>query len=132
MGEFEVATGAKVQEKLKNVKSLSDLTGSNGVIQEMIKSTVERILKAEQEVHLGYEPYKKPDNENDNNRNGYSKKRLKTSSGEVEIEVPRDRKGSFEPQFVQKYQSFDPDLEKRITGMYARGMSVRDIQSQLE
>jgi putative transposase len=123
---------SKVQEKLKNVKSLSDLTGSNGVIQEMIKSTVERILKAEQEVHLGYEPYKKPDNENDNNRNGYSKKRLKTSSGEVEIEVPRDRKGSFEPQFVQKYQSFDPDLEKRITGMYARGMSVRDIQSQLE
>ena len=123
---------SKVQEKLKNVKSLSDLTGSNGVIQEMIKTTVERILKAEQEVHLGYEPYKKPDSESDNSRNGYSKKTLKTSSGEVEIEVPRDRKGSFNPQFVQKHQSFDPDLENRITGMYARGMNVRDIQSQLE
>ena len=50
---------SKVEEKLKNVKSLSDLTGSNGVIQEIIKGTVERILKAEQEAHLGYEPYKK-------------------------------------------------------------------------
>lgn len=123
---------SKVQEKLKNVKSLSDLTGSNGVVHEIIKSTVERILKAEQEAHLGYEPYKKVDSENDNSRNGYSKKTIKTSSGEVELEVPRDRKGSFEPQFIQKHQSFDPDLESRITGMYARGMTTRDIQSQLE
>lgn len=123
---------SKVQERLKNVKSLSDLTGANGVVHEIIKSTVERILKAEQEAHLGYEPYKKVDSENDNSRNGYSKKTVKTSSGEVEIEVPRDRRGSFEPQFIQKHQSFDPDLESRITGMYARGMTVRDIQSQLE
>lgn len=123
---------SRVQEKLKNVKSLSDLTGSNGVVHEIIKSTVERILKAEQEAHLGYEPYKKVDSENDNSRNGYSKKTIKTSSGEIELEVPRDRKGSFEPQFIQKHQSFDPDLESRITGMYARGMTTRDIQSQLE
>jgi putative transposase len=123
---------AKVQEKLKNIKSLSDLTGPSGVIQEMIKSTVERILKAEQEAHLGYEPYQKSDLGQDNSRNGYSKKTLKTSSGEVEIDVPRDRKGTFEPQFIQKHQSFDPDLEARITGMYARGMSTRDIGAQLE
>lgn len=123
---------AKVQEKLKNIKSLSDLTGPSGVIQEMIKSTVERILKAEQEAHLGYEPYQKSDLDQDNSRNGYSKKTLKTSSGEVEIEVPRDRKGTFEPQFIQKHQSFDPDLEARVMGMYARGMSTRDIGAQLE
>lgn len=123
---------AKVQEMLKNVKSLSDLTGPNGVVQEMIKSTVERILKAEQEAHLGYEPYKKGDPTIDNSRNGYSKKTLKTSSGEVEIDIPRDRKGTFDPLFVQKHQSFDPDLEKRVTSMYARGMSVRDIGAQLE
>ena len=123
---------AKVQEKLKNVKSLSDLTGPSGVIQEMIKSTVERILKAEQEAHLGYEPYQKGEAEQDNSRNGYSKKTLKTSSGEVQIEVPRDRKGTFEPQFIQKHQSFDPDLEARVTSMYARGMSTRDISAQLE
>lgn len=122
---------SKVEEKLKNVKSLSDLTGSNGVIQEIIKGTVERILKAEQEAHLGYEPYKKGEKSPDNSRNGYSKKTMKTSSGEVEIEVPRDRKGTFEPVFVQKHQSFDPDLEARVISMYARGMSTRDIAEQL-
>lgn len=122
---------SKVEEKLKNIKSLSDLTGPNGVIQEIIKSTVERILKAEQEIHLGYEPYQK-NNDEDNSRNGYSKKTLKTSSGKVEIAIPRDRKGTFDPQFIQKHQSFDPDLEARVTSMYARGMSVRDIGAQLE
>jgi putative transposase len=123
---------AKVLEMFKNVKSLSDLTGSNGIVQEMIKGTVERILKAEQENHLGYEPYQKHGRSKNNSRNGSSKKTLKTSSGEVEIDVPRDRLGTFEPQFVQKYQSFDPDLEKRVTSMYARGMSTRDIGQQLQ
>jgi transposase-like protein len=122
---------AKVTEMFKHVKSLSDLTGSNGIIQEMIKGTVERILKAEQENHLGYEPYHKQGKSKDNSRNGSSKKTLKTSSGEVHIDVPRDRNGSFEPQFIQKHQSFDPDLEKRVTSMYARGMSTRDIGQQL-
>lgn len=123
---------AKVTELLRNVKSLSDLTGPNGVMQELIKGTVERILKAEQENHLGYAPYESDKKETDNARNGYSKKKIKTASGAVEIEVPRDRKGTFEPVFVQKHQSFDPDLEKRVTSMYARGMSTRDIQAQLQ
>lgn len=123
---------SKVEEKLKNIKSLSDLTGSNGIIQEMIKGTVERILKAEQEAHLGYSPYEAKGQNSGNSRNGYSKKKLKTSSGNVEIEAPRDRSGSFEPKFIAKNQSFDPDLEARVTSMYARGMSTRDIRSQLE
>lgn len=121
---------SKVEEKLKNVKTLSDLTGRGGVIQEMIKSTVERILKAEQEAHLGYSPHDRTDQEN--SRNGYSKKTVKTTAGPVELEIPRDRKGTFDPQFIARHQSFDPDLESRVTGMYARGMSVRDIGSQLE
>jgi putative transposase len=123
---------AKIEERFKNIKTLSDLTGKDGIIQEMIKQTVERILKAEQEVHLGYEPYRKDGKSVDNSRNGYSQKKLKTPSGEVEIEVPRDRKGTFEPLFVAKHQSFDPDLEKRVTSMYARGMSTRDIGQQLQ
>ncbi len=122
---------SKVEAKLKNIKSLSDLTGSNGIIQEMIKQTVERILKAEQEAHLGYEPYKKDKKAPKNSRNGYSSKTLKTASGEVNVEIPRDREGSFEPEFIKKHQSFDPDLEKRVTSMYARGMSTRDIAEQL-
>lgn len=123
---------SRVEEKLRNVKSLSDLTGSNGVIQELIKGTVERILKAEQEEHLGYEPYHKGNLKVVNSRNGYSKKTLKTSSGKVEIEIPRDRDGSFRPQFVEKHKRFDPDLERRVVSMYARGMSTRDIVQQLE
>lgn len=122
---------SRVEAKLKNIKSLSDLTGSNGVIQEMIKQTVERILKAEQEAHLGYEPYQKGKKSPKNSRNGYSSKTLKTASGEVEVEIPRDREGTFEPEFVKKHQSFDPDLERRVTSMYARGMSTRDIAEQL-
>lgn len=123
---------ARIEERFKNIKTLSDLTGKDGIIQEMIKQTVERILKAEQEAHLGYEPYRKDGKSLDNSRNGYSQKKFKTPSGEVDIEVPRDRKGTFEPMFVAKHQSFDPDLEKRITSMYARGMSTRDIGQQLQ
>lgn len=123
---------AKIEERFKNIKTLSDLTGKDGIIQEMIKQTVERILKAEQEAHLGYEPYQKGGKSPDNSRNGYSQKKFKTPSGEVDIEVPRDRKGTFEPVFVAKHQSFDPDLEKRVTSMYARGMSTRDIGQQLQ
>ena len=122
---------ARIEERFKNIKSLSDLTGKDGIFQEMMKQTVERILKAEQEEHLGYEPYRKNGKSKDNSRNGSSKKTLKTTAGEVEIDVPRDRNGSFEPQFVVKHQSFDPDLEKRVTSMYAREMSTRDIQAQL-
>jgi putative transposase len=123
---------SKVQEKLKNVKTLSDLTGPGGAVQELLKQALERILKGEQHAHLGYEPYKKSGSSPTNSRNGYSKKNLKTSDGEVEIAVPRDRDGTFEPKIIEKYQTIDPDLERRITGMYARGMSTRDIQSQLE
>jgi transposase-like protein len=122
----------KVEQKLKNVKTLSDLTGPGGVFQEIFKSTIERILRAEQEAHLGYEPYQKPEGGPKNSRNGYSKKRLKTAQGVVEIAIPRDRDGSFEPLFVAKNQSFDPDLERRVTSMYARGMSTRDIAQQLK
>jgi transposase-like protein len=122
----------KVESMLKDVKSLGDLTRPGGVIQEMIKSTVERIMQAEQEYHLGYPVNEKADERRSNTRNGYSKKTLKTSTGSVEIEVPRDRDGSFEPQIIKPYEKIDRALEDQITGMYARGMSTRDIQSQLE
>ncbi|RYZ49781.1 MAG: IS256 family transposase [Proteobacteria bacterium] len=130
--EFAPFDLSKVQEKLKHVKSLEDLTGPGGPMQELMKQAVERILKAEQEDHLGYEPYQKTEQAKSNSRNGYSKKTVKTSSGPMELKIPRDRKGTFEPKLIEKYQTFDPDLEKKIIGMYSRGMSTRDIQSQLE
>ncbi|RYZ76777.1 MAG: hypothetical protein EOP04_31665 [Proteobacteria bacterium] len=57
---------------------------------------------------------------------------MKTSSSPMELNIPRDREGSFEPKLIEKYQPFDPDLEKKIIGMYSRSMTTRDIQSQLE
>ena len=113
----------KVQEKLKNVKTLADLTGPGGAMQELMKQAVERILKAEQEEHLGYEPYQKPDKSQKNSRNGYSKKTVKTSSGPMELNIPRDREGTFEPKLIEKYQKFDPDLEKKISLYLDRGLN---------
>lgn len=123
---------SKVEEKIRNAKGIEDLTGRDGIVQEIIKSTVERILRAEQEAHLGYEPYRKRDEELINSRNGYSKKTMKTSSGCMEVDIPRDREGTFDPQFIKKHQSFDPDLERRVLSMYAKGMTVRDIGSHLK
>jgi transposase-like protein len=69
-----------------------------------MKNPFERILKAEQTVHPGYEPYSKPEGSGlTNSRNGYSKKKIRAASGELEIQVPRDREGSFEPQFIKKH-----------------------------
>lgn len=121
-----------IEEKLKSVKSLGELTGKDGVFSHLFRSTIERILKAEQEVHLGYQAYRKPTNDTiENSRNGYSKKQIKTSNGKFEIDVPRDRNGTFQPQFIAKHQTFDPDLEKRIMSLYSKGMSVRDISTYL-
>lgn len=122
----------KVEALLRNVRSVSDLTKPGGFLQEIMKSTVERIMKAEQEHYLGYPEHEKSEKRRENSRNGYSKKTLKTSSGDVEIDVPRDRNSEFEPQIVKPYEKVDRTLEEQITGMYARGMSTRDIQSQLE
>lgn len=122
----------KVQEKFKNAKTLSDITGKDGLVQEIIKSTVEKMLKAELEAHLGYAPYDGSGKNSGNSRNGYGIKTLKMSQGPVEIEVPRDRNGTFEPQVIEKRKGFDPQLEAKILSMYAKGMSTRDITGHLE
>ena len=122
----------KVQELFRGVKTLDDITRPGGFLQEIMKGTVEKLLKAEMEHHLGYPANEKAPTRRTNTRNGYAKKSLKTSQGEVDIEIPRDRKGEFEPQAVELFESRDRGFEDKIIGMYSRGMSVRDIQSQLE
>lgn len=122
----------KVQALFKDVKTLDDITKPGGFLQEIMKGTVERLLKAEMEHHLGYPEHEKSPSRRRNTRNGYSKKTLNTSQGDVEIDIPRDRKSEFEPKAVEAFQGRDKSFEKKIIGMYSRGMSVRDIQSQLE
>jgi putative transposase len=109
-----------------------DLTGKDGILKQLTARLVERALQTEMTEHLGYEKHDPKGRGTPNSRNGTSPKTLKTELGEVDIEVPRDREGSFEPQLVKKRQSRFTGFDNKILGMYARGMTVRDIQGHLE
>jgi putative transposase len=124
----------KMQEMLKgaNIKTLRDITGKDGLIQTLLKSTIESMMKAELEEHLGYAHGDVRSKDTENSRNGYSEKTLKTSSGTIDIEVPRDRQSSYEPKIVPKYETIDSEFEEKIISMYARGMTTRDISAHLK
>lgn len=123
----------KVDQSLKNVKNWKDLMSKDGPFQLMFKDTIERVLKCELESHLGYaeRDYAKS-REIENKRNGSYKKVVKTTVGPVELNIPRDRNGSYEPQFIPKHDSIEPQLEQQIISMYAKGMSTRDISEHLK
>jgi len=98
-------------------------------IRDLIQQTLQEALEAELEEFLGYSKYER--SENDNYRNGYIPKTVKTDLGEVEIRTPRDRKGEFEPKAVPKRKTMIDDLQQKIIALYAKGMSTRDIQELL-
>jgi len=115
--------------KLSPVKDGDDL---NSLIKGMVGDVVEEALEGEMESELGYARYDYQNKETDNSRNGSSKKSLKTSYGNVDINVPRDREGSFEPQIIKKRQSaVSRDLEEKIISMYAKGMTTGDIEDHI-
>lgn len=101
------------------------------LLKGLFKGTIEQMLEAEMDEHLGYEKNSYSGNNSGNSRNGYGKKTIKTELGESEIIVPRDRNGEFEPQVIEKRQTRSDDLENRILAMYAKGMSNRDIEDHL-
>lgn len=92
----------------------------------------EAMLQGEMNSHLGYESNDHGAKSTDNRRNGYTNKKVRTSAGEVEIKVPRDRASSFEPKLVQKRQKDVSEIEEKVLAMYARGMSQRDIAETIE
>src|SRR5580693_750802 len=104
-----------------------DPFGKDGLLDELKKALAERVLNAELDHHLANES----DDGRRNHRNGYSKKSVLTDTGKLAIEVPRDRSGTFEPQLIAKYQRRFPGFDEKIISMYARGMSVREIQGHL-
>jgi len=114
------------------VKTQEDLAGPDGLLKQITKALVERVLAGELTHHLGYEKHDPAGHRSGNTRNGKSRKTLKGESGEMEIAVPRDRNGSFEPQLVKKHQTRWEKLDQQIIALYARGMTVRDIQAQLQ
>ena len=121
-----------LDELLKGVKTQDDLAGPNGLLKQITKALVERMLAGELTHHLGYEKHDPAGYNSGNARNGKSRKTLKGNSGEMEIAVPRDRNGTFQPQLIEKHQTRWKDLDEKIIALYARGMTVRDIQAQLQ
>lgn len=108
------------------------ITGADGVLRQMIKAVLERSLAAELTDHLGYDRGDPAGAGSGNNRSGTTGKRLATELGPVELDVPRDRNGSFEPQTVRKGQRRMDGVDSLVLGLYARGMTVRDIAAQLK
>jgi transposase-like protein len=123
-----------MKELLKgaNVKTMRDITGKDGLIQALLKTTIENAMKAELEDHLGYAHGDVRNKATENSRNGYTPKTYKTSSGAVDIEVPRDRQSTFEPKIIPKYETIDSEFEEKIISMYARGMTTRDISAHIK
>jgi putative transposase len=120
-----------LDELLAEYANPDDLTGPEGLLKRLTGALVERALQAEMTEHLGYEPGASEGQGSGNSRNGAGKKTLRTDQGEVTVEVPRDRNGTFEPQLVKKHQRSFKGFDDKILSMYARGMSVRDIQAHL-
>src|SRR6202030_3702531 len=120
-----------IEELLQGYSSPQDLLGEEGLFKELKKKLLERALGAELSEHLGYEKGDLAGRGSGNSRNGHSSKTVLTEDGEVAIAVPRDRAGSFEPQLIAKGQTRFDGFDDKILSLYARGMTVREIQGHL-
>jgi transposase-like protein len=115
--------------KEKNMKSMEDVQSA---IKELFADTIQEMLEAELETELGYAKHDSKNKRTTNSRNGYSKKTVRSEYGDIDIQVPRDREGEFEPVIVKKHQANITGIEDQILAMYAKGVSTRDIQDHLQ
>lgn len=121
-----------LDELLKGCARPEDLLGEAGLMKELKLRLMERMLGGELTAHLGYEAGAAPPSGQANRRNGGTTKRVKGQDGEMPLTVPRDRDGSFEPELVKKGQTRIDGIDDKIIGLYAHGLTVRDIQAHLE
>jgi transposase-like protein len=129
--KFDMPSAEKVQAELSKAESMDDFFGKEGIFAKLFANTMEQMLEAELSDHLGYGRYEAQGRNSGNNRNGHYERKLRTSNGDVEIQVPRDRNGSFQPQILPRYGKNTNELEEKILGLYGRGVSTRDIQDTL-
>jgi putative transposase len=125
----------KVDELLDSLlegKRPEEVLGEGGLLADLTKRLVERALGAEMTVHLGYKKHAVEGRNRSNSRNGHTRKRVKTDTTELEIEVPRDREGSFDPQLVPKRRRRLEGFDAKVLALYARGMTTREIQGHLK
>lgn len=127
---MSMLTKEQVKEIVRgnNFESVADISA---YLKEIFKDLIQEMLEAEIETSLGYAKSDIKNKETDNSRNGYSPKTIKSEYGEVQIQVPRDRKGEFEPKIIPKYKRNVPGIEEKVVALYARGMSTRDIEDQI-
>lgn len=121
-----------IKEVAKKYKTMDDLMAPDGLIKQLMKAAIEGMLESEMDHHLGYPKHETVNKKIKNSRNGTSNKKVRTTIGEVELEVPRDRDAEFEPQIVKKHQRDISDLDQHIISMYAKGMTTRDIQDHIK
>ncbi len=120
-----------IDSLLADYKKPEDLIGEHGLLKQLTKALVERALQAEMAEHLGHDKHETVNNATGNTRNGKSRKTLKGEFGELPIEIPRDREGSFEPLIISKHQTRWAGFDDKILSLYARGMTTREIQQHL-
>ena len=119
---------ALLDELLEEHQSPEEILGESGLLKQLSKRLIERALAGELKAHLK----EQAEAGQNNSRNGHSKKTVQSNHGEMELSIPRDRQGSFEPVLVPKHQRRIAELDEKILALYARGMSTRDISAQLE
>ena len=121
-----------LDQLLADYKKPEDIIGENGLLKQLTKALLERALNAELTEHVGYEKHDPVGYNSGNSRNGTTRKKLKGDFGELELETPRDRNGSFEPQLVSKGQTRFAGFDDKIISMYSRGMTTREIEGHLK
>ena len=121
-----------IDKLLADYKKPEDIIGENGLLKQLTKALLERAMQAEITDHLGYEKHDSAGHNSGNSRNGATTKTLKGDFGELPLETPRDRNGSYEPKIIGKGQTRFTGFDDKIISMYARGMSTREIQGHLE
>jgi putative transposase len=121
----------RIQQELARAKSIDDFFGRDGIFARLFADTLEQMLEAELTAHLGYPRHALEGRNSGNSRNGKRSRKLRTSTGDTTIQIPRDRNSTFQSLLLDAYQTSTNELEDKIIGLYAKGMSARDIQDTL-
>ncbi len=121
-----------IDQLLEGCDSPEDILGEAGLLKQLTKKVAERALNAEMEQHLGYAKHAPEGRNSGNSRNGKSSKKVRSVHGEIDLDIPRDRGGSFEPKLIKKGEKQLNGFDDRIISLYARGMTTRDIQAHFE
>jgi transposase-like protein len=127
--QAHMPSAEEVARELGKATSIDDFYGKEGIFARLFSKTIEEMLEAELTSELGYERYEAEGRNSGNSRNGHYRRKMRTSGGDAEIKVPRDRNGEFQSALLKKNSN---EIEQKVTAMYAKGMSTRDIQDMLQ